>query len=99
MSESEMALITVKDKFQVTIPARLRERIGLRIGDLMEATVHKDGILLRPKAVVDRAVVAEQLERVLRTAAVAPGNQGKSEQLIIDEAIADVAAVRRRRRK
>lgn len=93
-----MALITVKDKFQVTIPARLRERIGLRIGDLMEATVHKDGILLRPKAVVDRAVGAEQLERVRRTAAVAPGDEGKAEKLIIDEAITDVAAARRRRK-
>jgi AbrB family looped-hinge helix DNA binding protein len=35
-----MTLITVKDKFQVTIPAKLRERIGVRVGDLMEATVH-----------------------------------------------------------
>jgi AbrB family looped-hinge helix DNA binding protein len=94
-----MALITIKDKFQVTIPAKLRERIGVRIGDLMEATVHEDGILLRPKAVVDRTAVADQLERVLRAAPRASDDQGKSEDVIIDGAIADVAAARRRRRK
>jgi AbrB family looped-hinge helix DNA binding protein len=60
-----MALVTIKDKFQVTIPAKLRERIGVRSGDLMEATVEGDGILLRPKAVVDRAAVADQLEQIL----------------------------------
>lgn len=94
-----MALITVKDKFQVTIPAKLRERIGVRVGDLMEATVHEGGILLRPKAVVDRAAVADELDRVLRAAPVAPEDEGKAEEAIIEEAIADVAAARRRRRK
>lgn len=94
-----MALITVKDKFQVTIPAKLRERVGVRVGDLMEATVHEGGILLRPKAVVDRDVVADQLERVLRAAPVALEDEGKAEEVIIEDAIADVAAARRRRRK
>ena len=42
-----MPLVTVKPKFQVTIPARLRR--GLREGDLLEATVVGDGILLRPR--------------------------------------------------
>jgi hypothetical protein len=64
----------------------------------MEATVHENGILLRPKAVVDRDAVAEQLERVLRAAPVAPRDEGKAEEVIIDEAIAEVAAARRRRK-
>jgi AbrB family looped-hinge helix DNA binding protein len=93
-----MALVTVKDKFQVTIPARLRARLGVRVGDLMEATVHEDGILLRPKAVIDRRTVAEELDRVLRAARVAPEDRDKPEQAILDDAIADVAALRRRRR-
>lgn len=94
-----MALVAVKDKFQVTIPAKLRERVGVRVGDLMEATVHEDGILLRPKAVVDRDRVADQLERVLREAPVAPEDQGRSEEAILEDAIADVRATRRRRRQ
>lgn len=53
-----MPLITVKPKFQVTIPAKLRERINLHEGDIMEATIVEDGILLRPKEVVDRDAAA-----------------------------------------
>jgi AbrB family looped-hinge helix DNA binding protein len=91
-----MALVTVKDKFQVTIPAKLRERIGVRVGDLMEATVVEDGLLLRPKAVVDRDAVADRLERILHTAPIDPRDKGKAEQDILEDAIADVAALRRR---
>lgn len=94
-----MALVTIKDKFQVTIPAKLRVRIGVRVGDLMDATVHEDGILLRPKAVVDRAAIAEELGRVLNQAPVAPEDQGRSEDAILEDAIADVASARRHRRR
>jgi hypothetical protein len=65
----------------------------------MEATVHDDGILLRPKAVVDRTAVAEQLERVQHAAPDAPQGQGKGEEVILEESIADVAAARRYRRR
>jgi len=91
-----MTLVTIKDKFQVTLPAKLRARLGVRVGDLMDATVHEDGILLRPKAVVDRHAVADDLERMLRATAVAPGDRGRSEEAILEDAIADVAAARRR---
>ena len=91
-----MALVTVKDKFQVTIPAKLRERIGVRVGDLLEMTVHEGGIQLRPKAVVDSAAVADHQEQVLRATPVASQDKGKPEDVVIDEAIADIAAARRR---
>ena len=94
-----MALVTIKDKFQVTIPAKLRARIGVRVGDLMDATVHEDGILLRPKALVDRAAVAEELGRVLNQAPVAPEDQGRSEDAILKDSIADVASARRYQRR
>lgn len=46
-------LVRVKDKFQVTIPARLRELVSVRTGDYLEASICQDGILLRPKRLVD----------------------------------------------
>jgi len=49
-----MALTKVGPKFQVTIPKVAREAIGLTVGDLVEATPTKDGVLLRPKTVVDK---------------------------------------------
>jgi AbrB family looped-hinge helix DNA binding protein len=94
-----VALVTIKDKFQVTIPAKLRERIGVRVGDLMEATVEGDGILLRPKAVVDRDAIANQLERMLARAPTSLEDRDNSEDAIIEDAIAEVAAARRLRRR
>ena len=55
-----MALVAVKNKFQVVIPRKIRERIRLRVGDLLEASVERGKITFSPKAVVDRGI-AESL--------------------------------------
>ncbi len=34
-----MALVKIKEKYQVTLPAALREKAGLEVGDLLEAKV------------------------------------------------------------
>ncbi len=44
----------VGPKYQVTIPKAARDALGIGVGDFVEATVHKDGILLRPKAPTDK---------------------------------------------
>lgn len=49
-----MPLVRVKEKFQVTIPTELREALDLAVGDILEATIEKETIVLKPKAVVDR---------------------------------------------
>jgi len=46
-------------KYQVTIPKKIREALGLKVGDLVEATVGKEGVVLRPKVLVDRDPVVE----------------------------------------
>ena len=56
-----MPLVRVKTKYQVTLPTRIREQVGVRIGDLLEATVEKGKITLVPKAVIDRGI-AESIE-------------------------------------
>ena len=61
-----MPFVTVKPKFQVTIPAKLRRDIDLREGDIMEATLVSDGILFKPKEVVDRAAPPTASLRSLR---------------------------------
>lgn len=48
-----MSLVRIKGKYQITIPAELRERIDLEISDLLEATVEGNKIILSPKKVVD----------------------------------------------
>lgn len=90
-----MPLVTVKDKFQVTIPAKLRDQAAISVGDLLEATVEQGAIVLRPKAVVDRAAIAEEIERVLAAAARAPEDRERSEGEIVEDAISEVKAARR----
>ncbi len=58
-----MSIVTVKNKYQVVIPLRVREQIGVAVGDILEAKVERGKITLTPKSVVDRAI-AEGLEDV-----------------------------------
>ena len=60
-----MPLVKVKGKYQITIPAEVREELRLAVGDLLEATVQGTTIVLTPKAVVDRATARERLLDVM----------------------------------
>ena len=90
-----MLLVTVKPKFQVTIPAKLRRGLDLHEGDLMEATVVGDGILLRPKAVVDRNASADRIASILAGTEPSPEDADRSEDEIMEDAIAEIAQARR----
>lgn len=94
-----MSLVTIKPKFQVTIPAKLRKSISLQEGDLVEALLVEGGILLRPKAVVDRSVAASRIEDILSNADSPEEDIGKSPQNVMDEIVADIADSRKHRRK
>jgi AbrB family looped-hinge helix DNA binding protein len=49
-----MAIVTVKNKFQVVIPRSVRNQIGVSVGDLLDARAERGRIVLKPKVVVDR---------------------------------------------
>ncbi|MGD0500053.1 MAG: AbrB/MazE/SpoVT family DNA-binding domain-containing protein [Bryobacteraceae bacterium] len=51
-----MAPVAVKNKYQVVIPRRVREQIGVAVGDLLEARAEKGRIVFEPKSVVDRGL-------------------------------------------
>ncbi len=91
-------LVTVKSKFQVTIPAKLRERVDLHEGDLMEASVVEDGILFSPKAVVDRNAAADRLDEIFARSKPLPEDVGRSEEEIMQDIIDDIAEARKERR-
>ena len=58
-----MALVKVKEKYQVTLPAALREKAGLEVGDLLEAEVVGKKITLTPKTMLDREL-AQALKEI-----------------------------------
>ena len=48
-----MSLATVRKKGQVTIPAAVRKAAHLEEGDLVEVEMTTEGILLRPRKLID----------------------------------------------
>ena len=93
-----MYLVTVKPKFQVTIPAKLRKGINLQEGDIMEAISVDDGILFRVKQVVDRNEIADRIVSTLAEMHVPPEDKGRSEHEVMQDTIAEISATRRERR-
>lgn len=49
---SEIKLSTVQEKGQVTIPAEIRKKLGLKKGDLVAFVETEDGVLISPREVV-----------------------------------------------
>ena len=58
-----MPVVKVKTKYQVTLPTGVRQRVGLKVGDLLEAKVERGKITLTPKAVISHGI-AEGLEDI-----------------------------------
>ncbi len=56
-----MSLVKVKGKYQVTLPASVRQKAGVAVGDLLEAKVEGKKITLMPKVVVDRDFIEKRL--------------------------------------
>jgi AbrB family looped-hinge helix DNA binding protein len=55
-----MAIVTVKNKYQIVIPQRVRKEIGVNVGDLLEARAENGKLVFEPKSLVDRGI-AESL--------------------------------------
>ncbi|MDP3727086.1 MAG: AbrB/MazE/SpoVT family DNA-binding domain-containing protein [bacterium] len=47
-------LVTVKTKYQVTLPTAVRRAVGVAVGDILEAKVEGKKITLTPKSLIDR---------------------------------------------
>ena len=60
-----MPLVRVKEKYQITLPASVRQKAGVAVGDLLEAKVQGKKITLTPKRVIDRelALALEEFKR------------------------------------
>lgn len=66
-----MPLVTVKTKYQVTLPTSVRRQAKLAVGDILEAKVEGNRITLTPKSLIDRDIVLA-LEDVKKGRVVGP---------------------------
>jgi AbrB family looped-hinge helix DNA binding protein len=57
------ALTKITSNYQITLPATARKALGLKLGDVLEATVQRGAVVLRPKVVLVRDAFDEQLGR------------------------------------
>ncbi len=71
-----MPVVTVKNKYQVVIPARVREQVGIHVGDLLEAKAQNGKVILTPKSLVDREI-AEGLEDLRKGKTYGPFNSAE----------------------
>ncbi len=60
-----MALMRVRRMAQLTLPAEVRRALKVKEGDYLEAKVVKDGVLLKPVAVVSRERAWQQIQRAV----------------------------------
>lgn len=103
-----MALVTVKNKYQVVIPQALRQKLGISQGDVLEAKVERGRLTYTPKAVIDRIPAGkaerERFFKKLRKEAPdwlkqtwAASKRRGTDKLTMRQIDAEVSAVRRRR--
>ncbi len=92
-----MPFVTVKPKFQVTIPAKLRRGIDLREGDIMEATLVGNGILFRLKDLVDRDAAADRVAAKFAATCPSSDDLERPEDEVMKDAITEIAEFRRER--
>jgi len=71
-----MPLVTVKTKYQVTLPTSVRKQAGVAVGDLLEAKVEGQKITLTPKSIIDREL-AHALEDVRKGRVHGPFNSAR----------------------
>ena len=48
-------LLTIRKNAQITLPASIRKKAHVDVGDLLEAEVRGDEIVLKPKKLIDKS--------------------------------------------
>lgn len=71
-----MAIVKIKDKYQVTLPVSLREEAGLEVGDILEIKNDGKNITLTPQSLVDRDI-AISLQQYREGKSYGPFNSAK----------------------
>jgi AbrB family looped-hinge helix DNA binding protein len=62
-----MALLKLRHKAQITLPADLRRHFHLKEGDYLEAEAVENGILLKPVFVVERENAWREMREAMAT--------------------------------
>lgn len=50
-------VVRLSGNYQVSVPKRIREALGLKLGDFLETSIEDGAVVFRPKTLADREVV------------------------------------------
>src|ERR1700674_1941121 len=96
MESANMALMRVRRLAQLTLPAEVRRALNVQEGDFLEATIVKEGVLLKPVAMVERD---RAWERMMRAASQVKDLEPNPHEDITAEEKAIAADVKAMRKK
>lgn len=65
LKETTLPLVRVKDKFQITIPTKIRKQIHIKKGDILEVDIKNKVIIIKPKILLDKANVENAINEGL----------------------------------
>ncbi len=64
-----MPLVKVLRNGQITMPKGIRKALGIREGDVLEASLGKTGVLFKPKVLIDKeSILSKKGERKVKEA-------------------------------
>ena len=88
-----MPLVKIKEKYQVTIPSSIRKKLPLKVGDVLEAELEDDAIILKPQVVMDKAKALKRLFAVLKKKRTVSAH----DEEVIQDALSAIEEVRRQK--
>ena len=92
-----MSVVKIMGHGQVTIPKEIRDALGLKKGDLAEAELRGNEIVITPKRLVDRTEKAwEEMKALLEE--VHARNKGFTEEEVAADVLQAIAEHRREKR-
>jgi AbrB family looped-hinge helix DNA binding protein len=93
-----MTLMRVRRLAQLTLPAEVRRALNVQEGDYLEAKIVKDGVLLKPVAMVERKRAWQRIQKI--ASRVKDRKRGPQENVKAEEEkIAEEVKAYRRERK
>lgn len=94
-----MALMRVRRLAQLTLPAEVRRALNVQEGDYLEATIVKDGVLLKPVAMVERERAWQRIADLKSRVRDLKPDPSKSDTEVEEEIADTVKEFRRTKRK
>ena len=91
----EMALVRVRRAAQITLPAEIREKLGVSEGDYLEAKVTDEGVLLKPVSVVERKKAWERVFRAMESVEYVGPEPEPGEDEVMEMVVEEIHAMRR----